>query len=419
MLKISRLSLHNIRCFPQLEINFEGDTRGILLVGDNGDGKSTVLRSLAIGLCDQSSAAALFRELQGNFVRKGAGSNKGSVVIDFNAADGWYYRIKTKFKTLKSFERIEQDYYRSKGKGHFKKIEHDDFPWGKLFASGYGPGIRSYGNEDYSNYRAVDAVYSLFRYDASLQNPELVIRRLIDEAGKDNVSSKRRAFLKLRDTLAYLLNLNSPNAITLNRRGIFLDGNWGTEELGSLGDGFRATTTWLLDLISWWLLYSDDRAASNFKSADIDGIVIIDELEQHLHPRWQRRILPQLFESFPKIQFVVSTHSPLVASSSQDVSIHNLNQKNPTVDVSVPYGWCAEDVYQMMGVESSRAASFEKVIDEFARLDAEKIRKTLTPINAKRLQNLKKEFKRLPSEDPVRLMIELQNIAQTVKTNTL
>ena len=65
---IKRLYLKNVRCFEKLEINFDQPGSSILLLGDNGDGKSTILKSLAMGLCDDSSAAALFRELQGEFV---------------------------------------------------------------------------------------------------------------------------------------------------------------------------------------------------------------------------------------------------------------------------------------------------------------------------------------------------------------
>jgi len=45
------------------------------------------------------------------------------------------------------------------------------------------------------------------------------------------------------------------------------------------------------------------------------GIVIIDEIDLHLHPQWQRRIIPQLRKTFPNIQFIVTTHSPLVLES--------------------------------------------------------------------------------------------------------
>ena len=69
---VRRLRLKNIRCFEEFELPFEPTGGSALLIGDNNAGKSTVLRSLAMGLCDQSSASALFRELPGEFVRRGS-----------------------------------------------------------------------------------------------------------------------------------------------------------------------------------------------------------------------------------------------------------------------------------------------------------------------------------------------------------
>ena len=55
---IKRVKLTNIRCFEKLEIDFDRPGSSVLLLGDNGDGKSTILKSIAIGLCDEGSAAA-------------------------------------------------------------------------------------------------------------------------------------------------------------------------------------------------------------------------------------------------------------------------------------------------------------------------------------------------------------------------
>jgi len=56
-----------------------------------------------------------------------------------------------------------------------------------------------------------------------------------------------------------------------------------------------------------------------------DGIVLIDEVDLHLHPRWQRSLIRQLSETFPNCQFVLTTHSPLVISDAKDVLCYVLN----------------------------------------------------------------------------------------------
>lgn len=409
-MKITRLLLNNIRCFDELELQF--DNESALIVGDNGDGKSTVLRSLAMGLCDHSSAAALFRELPGEFIRT---DSKGAafVQVDLSARGGWRYRIQTNFIALATFERIEQTYFRVKGSGSFCEIKQDQFPWSRMFVSGYGPGIRTYGDAEYSAYRSVDAVYSLFRYDAALQSPELAIRRLVDEAGKRNARHARRTLRRVQITLKDLLDLKRPSDVQLTRRGIFIVGPWGREQLAALGDGYRATTTWTLDLMSWWLLY-DEQPAHEFDASSLTGIVFVDELEQHLHPRWQRTILPQLRAKYENIQFIVATHSPLVASSCPDVTVYCL--ENGQASTHVPFGWRAEDVYQMMGVSTSRAASFQdEIIAKFTQLDETRLKRKLSPAESKLLLNLRSKLDRLPPNDPARVAIELHNMVKSLR----
>ncbi len=82
-MKISNLKIKNIKCFKEVDISFENENGDIkhwsLIVGNNGDGKTTILRCLALGLCDRSSAGGLLTELYGEFLRQG--ESEGSVEI--------------------------------------------------------------------------------------------------------------------------------------------------------------------------------------------------------------------------------------------------------------------------------------------------------------------------------------------------
>ena len=72
----------------------------------------------------------------------------------------------------------------------------------------------------------------------------------------------------------------------------------------------------------------DKNRASEEKnySFDIEGIVLIDELETHLHIELQKKILPFLIEFFPNIQFIVTTHSPFVLNSIEDAVVYDLEK---------------------------------------------------------------------------------------------
>ena len=166
---VKKISLKNIRCFSELDIIFDHPGQSVLILGDNGDGKSTLLKCLAMGLCDESSAAGLHRELPGELVRK---PYEGDGVITIELEHGKKgYKVLTNIESLAAFERINQKVF-----VNGIKSNQDTFPWKDIFVCGYGPGRQTQGTADYDEYAAVDAVYTLFRYYEPMQNSELAIR---------------------------------------------------------------------------------------------------------------------------------------------------------------------------------------------------------------------------------------------------
>lgn len=75
-----------------------------------------------------------------------------------------------------------------------------------------------------------------------------------------------------------------------------------------LSHGYQSTIAWIADLLGHAFLESSGQV----EAASMQGIVLIDEIDLHLHPSWQRRLIPALRAAFPKLQFIVTTHSPLV-----------------------------------------------------------------------------------------------------------
>jgi hypothetical protein len=309
-----------------------------------------------MGLCDENSAAALFRELPGEFVRRPPGHrtvpNGTTAYIEIDLVHkATNYQIVTRITSLKSYERVSQRHeqggtsdstidrkvglFRLGRNGERVPIKESDFPWHEIFVSAYGPGMRTQGILDYQWYLAVDAVYPLFSYTAPLQNPELIYRRIVDTTYISGAGDQRRrakkALKQLETLLKTVLNLEPSDAISLTPTGIEVTGHWGTAELGELGDGYRATVTWVLDLVGWWFInrtrWPQGARENDFEldTDDFRGIVLIDELEQHLHPRWQRRILGKLHTCFPRLQFIATTHSPLCAIGATDLKDEDVN----------------------------------------------------------------------------------------------
>src|SRR6185369_3055429 len=125
-LRVRRLVLDSVRCFESLDLPVTDGTGWITVLGDNAAGKSTVLRSLALGLCQESDAAALMRELPGSMIREGASS--GTVRIELH--DDEDDRDLSIVTSLRRDESTGEEILR-------KETEPAPFPWNKLFVCGY------------------------------------------------------------------------------------------------------------------------------------------------------------------------------------------------------------------------------------------------------------------------------------------
>jgi hypothetical protein len=145
-----------------------------------------------------------------------------------------------------------------------------------------------------------------------MQNPELVIRRI-----KDTITTNQEG--KLQEILNWInsILMFPDNSITLTKGGLFVKDKWGiSRPISSIADGHQAMLTMICDFLGWYLLYDDE---AYVKGEKLSGVVIIDEIEQHLHPIWQRQIIRLLYEKFPNMQFIMTTHSPLVAGNARKI----------------------------------------------------------------------------------------------------
>ena len=107
-----------------------------------------------------------------------------------------------------------------------------------------------------------------------------------------------------------------------------------------------------------------------------EAVVLIDEVELHLHPAWQQRILGDLQRTFPNAQFIVSTHSPQVLTTVEPQRIVKLYWEDDRIVAGAPegatYGAEAGDVLSLvMGVNERPDNDFTKDLDEYRRLVSE------------------------------------------------
>lgn len=368
---IAGITLKNIRCFESLELSFlaNGDARKfILLFGDNGVGKTTLLRSIAIGLCDETIATSLMEMLPGALLRDKA--NQGLIKIDFISQDSHKkWSVETVIRrTRKGVVVIDQK-------------SSSDFQRRRVFACGYGAGRLSFGTQDYNGYSLKNSLATLFNYETSLQNPELALRRI--EAQQVKLSE----IIHRIDAILML----PPGNTTLDNSGIRIRGPWGDfTPLGGLGDGFQATVAWIADLFGWSLFFAPDSILHG-----ISGIVLIDELEQHLHPSWQREIIKLLHQQLPGIQFIGTSHAPMCALGTTALTesaaeIIRLRQGDGCVDatpLAIPKSQRADQVLTSPLFNLFSASSFDVSadIEHYAQLASKKDRSEAEEVQFEKL----------------------------------
>lgn len=297
MLYISRVELENFRCFERVTVETDVMAeRGpwTLLTGDNASGKSTLLKAIAIGLCDESSAAGLLRESDSGYIRYG--KKKATITIHLvdptnsNGSDEFWIRT-TLTGDESSSEQLEQE------------TKPRKFPWHRVFVCGYGAGRGTSGTGDVGGYTAISAVYNLFNYSEGLQNPELAIRRL-GSPEQERAIETLKNILKLDDVRLAESGKSDMGISVRDPRNVEV-------ALRDLADGYKSTFLWVTDFLGWATAFGSrlDKATA--------GIVIIDEIEQHLHPKWQKRVIGDLRKAWPRVQFFAATHSLLVARGFQ------------------------------------------------------------------------------------------------------
>ena len=176
-----------------------------------------------------------------------------------------------------------------------------------------------------------------------------------------------------------------------------------------LSDGYRSMLSLSVDLLRWLT-----KAFPNERDVmTCSGVVIIDELDTHLHPKWQRQIGFWLTEKFPNIQFIVGTHSPFLAQVAEDAPTDPLDIRvsSNIKLISTPGGVKAvharengralspEQILQgeLFDMESVLAPPFERKRERFTELSRKQERSDLDGQELQEIRQLSFELDRIPT----------------------
>lgn len=144
--------------------------------------------------------------------------------------------------------------------------------------------------------------------------------------------------------------------------------DFGWVRINELGYGYQSLIAWVVDLAKRLF----DRYPNSENPLAEAAVVLVDEISLHLHPEWQRKIIPFLSDHFPNTQFIATTHSPLIVQSANDINLVILEKEGDHVIIKQPKiknynGWTVEEILtELMGLdERVYSETYLKLIQQF------------------------------------------------------
>jgi predicted ATP-binding protein involved in virulence len=391
-MRIETLFLKNFRGIEELHLNF-ADSQTTVLVGVNGAGKSSILDAVAIMLAYAISALSwkksssprgddrAQRELRFglNSMDIKNGCDECSIRMSLSvlsAKEEWKLGLKSI-----SWKSVEGPYIDGAFLIFSEKIRQllDKHPDSNIPIIVYDPADRRVSAiplglpEDYDFHQLTaynDAVASKLEFIAFFEwyraREDFENEQLRTNPGHRDkqLEAVRNAIYRLLPGFSDLRVRRSPRlGMILKKQGQELD-------LHQLSDGEKCLLAMVGDIARRLAIASpslDDPLSG-------EGIVLIDEIDLHLHPGWQRRVIPGLERAFPNCQFIVATHSPQVLSSAKSATVYLLMVVNGSMKAKRlpgPYGkdtnWILEE---LMGVTERPPEVQDKILEYFERIES-------------------------------------------------
>jgi predicted ATPase len=398
----SSIEVENVLCFKSPQKLDFCDVNGKLaqwtvILGDNGVGKTTILRCL-VGMEPQSVKMTneyhLLPRLFNDSSLSMLLSHDTRIAANF-FENHFSYIKKSNFLSRKSSLVISQN----------RSPHLETSVKNKLNLYGYGAN-RQAGKTSLSITSFSDNTLTLFSDSETLINAEeWLLQADYAVARSDSSTNKfQKTFDLVRDTLLQLLPEVTDIRITPadddRPRPIaeFLT-PYGWVSLSQLGLGYRTVIAWMVDLSARMI---QDNPHSENPLAE-PAVVLVDEIDLHLHPKWQRTIMSFLTERFPNAQFIVTAHSPLVVQAARNANIVLLRREGDQVIIDnnpeIIENWRVEQVLtSVFELPSTHPADIEPLIQERRKILA---KSTLTKKDKQKLQELEAKIGSLPtSESP-------------------
>ncbi len=373
---IKSIALKNYRCFEDIEMTFH--EKLTVIVGDNGSGKTSILEGLAVslgtmftgldglgGISINKTDARLKTYLMGESEDvqpqypveiTAMGDMDGQTIIWKRALLGENGR--TVIKDAKDMLDIARSYQKRLREGDSTLVL---------------PIIAYYSTRrlwDYHREKKMDTFKDSTKTNGYIDSLDGTanIKLMMNWFKRKTLQRMQKKSEELREFMELLVVYRAMTKCCeciLGYRGVTFNYNLDTNEieclyinednlrmsipLSQMSDGYKNTVSLIAD-IAYRMAVLNPQLGMNVIE-QTDGIILIDEVDLHLHPAWQHRILGDLQEIFPRVQFIVTTHAPAVISSAKSENLVILKNYE-VIDANVEiYGNDANSILRdIMGV---------------------------------------------------------------------
>lgn len=327
---LQQIDIKNYFSLQHIKLSKLAKQKEIYLVGENGDGKTLLLQAILLGLKDNRVAG---------------------VASDYVAENPHQADL-----TIKVRDTEKKEYHFSDG------LSKQPNPYQHIFAYG----INRFRND--SDQKEEEGYLTLFSYEQYLENPVKWLQN-IDYREKSN-EGPPISLVMAKKILRELLDENvtidvAPDRVTFNERSTEVTFN-------QLSDGYKSVIIWVSDLIA---RLSEKQPYVN-RIQDFRGIVLVDEIGVYLHPKWQYTIVRKLRGWFPDIQFIFTTHSPIVLmGASKDATFYKVYKEEGVTKVVEAVDSISNLMANgiitspLVGLADARPASFDESKEELDTSD--------------------------------------------------
>ena len=403
-MKVKKIELNNFRAFKHLEINF--NDRLNIFVGVNGAGKSSILDSLAILLSHLigkiQSSHSTGRQFSDMDIQLGTSETVNTIDLSYKKQTISWTVTKTKRGRKKQIpsNRVQIKEIVELVQAEQEQNENASFPLAVYYAVNRAVldiPLRILNKHQFDQLAAYDRAltgtktdfsrfFEWFRNQEDFENEQRLYSAKNKQAGQNALEYRDPQLQAVRDAIQALTGFSGLRVV---RNPLRMEVRKGEQVLDvrHLSNGEKCLFALAGDLARRLAIANPGLD----KPLTGSGVVVIDEVDLHLHPEWQRLIITKLLDTFPGCQFILSTHSPHIITHVQPENLFLLKQTNGDVTIEKPnesYGKNVDRVLEdLMGLATTRPDQVE-----------DRLHQIFLDIQAARLQKARKEISSLKQE---------------------